>query len=94
MPRAGHGCLCRCPTETVVHHQASLALFLQFDKSSGCCGAHGLVQVFSTLARMPGKHRISGVQAMLFVGCPCLFRRFISRDQAALPTRSNLDYAS
>src|SRR5208283_1139145 len=51
-----------------VHHQASLALFIQFDKSTGCCGAHSLAEVFSTLTRMPGKHRISGEQAMLFIG--------------------------
>jgi predicted nucleic acid-binding protein len=50
-----------------VHHQASLKLFIQFDKSAGCCGAHSLAEVFSTLTRMPGKHRISGEQAMLFI---------------------------
>ena len=50
-----------------IHHQASLALFIQFDKSTGCCGAHSLAEVFSTLTRMPGKHRISGAQAMLFI---------------------------
>ncbi len=50
-----------------VHHQASLARFIQFDKSTGCCGAHTLAEVYSTLTRMPGKHRISGDQAMLFV---------------------------
>jgi predicted nucleic acid-binding protein len=50
-----------------VHHQASLALFIQFDKSSGCCGAHSLAEVYSTLTRMPGKHRISAEQAMLFI---------------------------
>src|SRR5271157_2281693 len=50
------------------HHQASLELFIQFDKSTGCCGAHSLAEVFSTLTRMPGKPRISGEQAMLFVG--------------------------
>src|SRR5580692_3781245 len=52
---------------THVHHQASLALFIQFDKSTGCCGAHSLAEVYSTLTRMPGKDRISGDQAMLFV---------------------------
>jgi predicted nucleic acid-binding protein len=50
-----------------VHHQASLQLFIQFDKLTGCCGAHSLAEVFSTLTRMPGKHRISGEQAMLFI---------------------------
>ena len=51
-----------------VHHEASLELFIQSDKSRGCCGAHSLAEVFSTLTRMPGKHRISGAQAMLFIG--------------------------
>lgn len=51
-----------------VHHQASLALFVQFDKSTGYCGAHSLAEVYSTLTRMPGKHRISAEQAMLFIG--------------------------
>jgi len=51
-----------------VHHHASLARFVQFHKSTGCCGAHSLAEVYSTLTRMPGKHRISGDQAMLFIG--------------------------
>lgn len=51
-----------------VHHQASIDLFIQFDKSTGCCGAHSLAEVYSTLTRMPGKHRISAEQAMLFIG--------------------------
>jgi predicted nucleic acid-binding protein len=51
-----------------IHHQASLTLFIQFDRSTGCCGAHSLAEVYSTLTRMPGKHRISGEQAMLFIG--------------------------
>jgi predicted nucleic acid-binding protein len=51
-----------------VHHRASLDLFIQFHKKSGCCGAHSLAEVYSTLTRMPGKHRISGEQAMLFIG--------------------------
>ena len=51
-----------------VHHEASLALFVQFDKSTGCCGVHSLAEVYSTLTRMPGRHRISGEQAMLFIG--------------------------
>jgi predicted nucleic acid-binding protein len=51
-----------------VHHEASLHRFVSFDKSTGCCGAHSLAEVYSTLTRMPGKHRISGEQAMLFIG--------------------------
>src|ERR1700730_10294881 len=51
-----------------VHHEAGLARYIQFDKSTGSCGAHSLAEVFSTLTRMPGKQRISSEQAMLFIG--------------------------
>lgn len=51
-----------------VHHKASLERFIQFKKSTGCCGAHSLAEVYATLTRMPGKHRISAEQAMLFIG--------------------------
>jgi predicted nucleic acid-binding protein len=51
-----------------VHHKASIDRFVQFNRSSACCGAHSLAEVYSTLTRMPGKHRISGEQAMLFIG--------------------------
>ena len=50
-----------------IHHRASLERFIQFDKSTGCCGAHSLAEVYSTITRMPGKHRVSGEQAMLFI---------------------------
>jgi predicted nucleic acid-binding protein len=63
-----------------VHHQASLALFIQFDRSTGCCGAHSLAEVFSTLTRMPGKHRISSAQAMLFIGSICEQLSLVSLD--------------
>ncbi len=51
-----------------IHHPASLNLFIQFETSTGCCGAHSLAEVYSTLTRMPGRHRVSGEQALLFVG--------------------------
>jgi len=44
------------------HHQASLELFVQFNKSTGCCEAHSLAslaEIYSTLTRMAGKHRLS-----------------------------------
>ena len=50
-----------------VHHAASLDLFTRFPKEDVCCGAHSLLEVYSTLTRMPGKHRISGEQGMLFI---------------------------
>jgi predicted nucleic acid-binding protein len=51
-----------------VHHGPSQDLFIQFNPSTGCCGAHSLAEVYATLTRMPGKRRISGDQAMLFIG--------------------------
>ncbi|HTR35026.1 MAG TPA: PIN domain-containing protein [Bryobacteraceae bacterium] len=51
-----------------VHHKPSIDLFIQFDRMTGCCAAHSLAEVYSTLTRMPGKHRISSEQAMLFIG--------------------------
>jgi predicted nucleic acid-binding protein len=51
-----------------VHDKSSLDRFIQFHKNTGCCAAHSLVEVYSTLTRMPGKHRISAEQAMLFIG--------------------------
>ena len=49
------------------HHQASIDLFADCDPSTGCCATHSLAEVYATLTRMPGKHRISGDQAMLFI---------------------------
>ena len=49
-----------------IHHAASLALFTSFGKGDACCAAHSLVEVYSVMTRMPGKHRITGDQGMLF----------------------------
>jgi predicted nucleic acid-binding protein len=68
-----------------VHHKASLELFIRFDKSTGCCGAHSLAEVYATLTRMPGKHRVSGEQAMLFVGS--------IRERLSLVSLSGEEYA-
>ena len=51
-----------------LHHHASLEIFLRFGKRDGCCAAHSLAELYSTLTRMPGRHRVSGEHAMLFVG--------------------------
>jgi predicted nucleic acid-binding protein len=51
-----------------VHHAASLDLFTRFDKKDACCAGHSLLEVYSVLTRMPGKHRIGSEQAMLFIG--------------------------
>ena len=49
------------------HHAASLAVFLHAEKRHATCGAHSLAEVYSTVTRLPGKHRASGSEAMLFL---------------------------
>lgn len=49
------------------HHEASLQVFLKADKKRACCGAHSLAEFYSTLTRLPGKHRLSGEQVLLFL---------------------------
>lgn len=43
-------------------------LFLRFGEKDACCGAHSLAEVYATLTGMPGKRRVSGNEALLFVG--------------------------
>jgi len=50
------------------HHAASMRVFTRHGKKDAGCGAHSLVEVYSALTRMPGRHRINGEQAMLFIG--------------------------
>jgi predicted nucleic acid-binding protein len=50
------------------HHLPSTDLFLRFGKKDVCCGAHSLAEVYATLTGMPGKHRVSGDEALLFLG--------------------------
>jgi predicted nucleic acid-binding protein len=49
------------------HHEASLAAFVSADKVQGSCAAHSLAEVYSVLTRLPGKNRLSGDQALLFL---------------------------
>jgi len=49
------------------HHDASLKAFLKADKRNGCCAAHSLAELYATATRLPGKHRLSGEQALLFL---------------------------
>jgi predicted nucleic acid-binding protein len=49
------------------HHKASLSAFLEADRRSSCCAAHSLAEVYSTLTRLPGRHRLSGEQVLLFL---------------------------
>ena len=51
-----------------VQHAPSIDLFLRYRKKDVCCGAHSLAEVYSSLTGMPGRRRISGNEALLFLG--------------------------
>jgi predicted nucleic acid-binding protein len=50
------------------HHAPSLDVFTRFGKKEVACAAHSLFEVYSVLTRMPGRHRLGGEQALLFIG--------------------------
>ena len=50
------------------HHEASIDLFLRFSKSEACCGAHSLAEVYAVLTGRSGKERVTGDEALLFLG--------------------------
>jgi predicted nucleic acid-binding protein len=50
------------------HHSDSIDLFLRFEKKLACCAAHSLAEIYATLTGMPGKRRVSGNEALLFLG--------------------------
>jgi predicted nucleic acid-binding protein len=49
------------------HHEPSLDIFLRFGKKSTCCGTHSLAEIYATLTAMPGKRRVGGDAALLFL---------------------------
>ncbi len=49
------------------HHEASLGVFLRAEKRQASCGAHSLVEFYATTTRLPGRHRLSGEQVLLFL---------------------------
>jgi predicted nucleic acid-binding protein len=49
------------------HHEQSLKAFVDTDKRQDCCAAHTLAEVYSTMTRLPGRHRLSGEQVLLFL---------------------------
>lgn len=50
------------------HHHPSIDLFLRFKNNEACCGAHSLAEVYASLTGRTGPDRVSGDQAMLFLG--------------------------
>lgn len=49
------------------HHERSLKTFVGADKRRDCCAAHSLAEVYATMTRLPGRHRLSGEQVLLFL---------------------------
>lgn len=49
------------------HHDPSFELFLRHHRRDACCAAHSLAEVYASLTGMPGKHRASADEAMLFL---------------------------
>jgi len=56
-----------CFFENHIHHEASLRVFLEVNKEQGCCGAHSLAELYANATRFPGKNRLGGDQALLFI---------------------------
>ncbi len=50
------------------HHQPSIDLFLRFGKNNACRGTHSLVEVYATVTGMLPPRRVTGDQALLFLG--------------------------
>ncbi len=49
------------------HHEPSHAAFLKADRLRAGCAGHTLAELYSTLTRLPGRNRMSGEQALLFL---------------------------
>jgi predicted nucleic acid-binding protein len=49
------------------HHSPSLDVFLRFGKKDTCCATHSLAEVYSILTGMPGRRRMGGDAALLFL---------------------------
>ncbi len=49
-------------------HQPSIDLFLRFKRNQACCGSHSLAEIYSSLTGRTSRERISGDEAMLFLG--------------------------
>jgi predicted nucleic acid-binding protein len=49
-------------------HQPSIDLIARFRKNEAGCGAHSLAEIYSSLTGRTGRERVSGAEAMLFLG--------------------------
>jgi predicted nucleic acid-binding protein len=49
------------------HHERSWKAFVGADKRRDFCAAHSMAEVYATMTRLPGRHRLSGEQVLLFL---------------------------
>ena len=49
------------------HHERSFELFMALNKRTGFVAAHSLAETYSVITGMPGKHRVSPDEALLFL---------------------------
>ncbi len=49
------------------HHEKSWDVFADAHKGRDYCAAHSLAEVYATMTRLPGRHRLSGEQVLLFL---------------------------
>lgn len=50
------------------HHERSIALLAEQERTTGCTAAHCLAEVYSVVTGMSGKDRVSPHEALLFLG--------------------------
>lgn len=50
------------------HHRPSIDVFLRFGKKNASCSSHSLAEVYAVLTGMPAQRRVSGNEAVLFLG--------------------------
>lgn len=49
------------------HHEPSFGAFLKADRQHASCAAHSLAEFYAVVTRLPGRHRLAGDQALLFM---------------------------
>ncbi|MGA8222011.1 MAG: PIN domain-containing protein [Candidatus Acidiferrales bacterium] len=49
------------------HHEASLNVLLKAEKNQSYCAGHSLAELYAAATRLPGKHRLSGEQVLLYL---------------------------
>jgi len=49
------------------HHEPSFEAFVKADRQHATCAAHSLAEFYAVVTRLPGRHRLGGDQALLFI---------------------------